>query len=115
MRLLFSFMFIVVDAFLRDKGYNTAICKTKWEKSGGVTVENYEFVDVVRSDSKGYFIDLDFASEFVIARPTNFYENLLQYLSRVTIDAAKQSLKSSDGGAANRDGGETVVAFDSVD
>ncbi|CAA3020488.1 Hypothetical predicted protein [Olea europaea subsp. europaea] len=97
-----------VMAFLRDKGYNAAICKTKWEKSGGVSAGNYEFIDVVRSDSKRYFIDLDFASEFVIARPTNFYENLLQYLPRVyvgkpedlkhilkvTSDAAKQSLKS---------------------
>ncbi|CAA2989707.1 Hypothetical predicted protein [Olea europaea subsp. europaea] len=117
-----------MEAFLRDKGYNTAICKTKWEKSGGVTAENYEFIDVVRSDSKRYFIDMDLASEFVIARPTNFYENLFQYLSRVyvgktedlkhilkvTIDVAKQSLKSDDGGAANCDGGEIVVAFDSV-
>ncbi|XP_022846352.1 uncharacterized protein LOC111369100 [Olea europaea var. sylvestris] len=97
-----------VMVFLRDKGYNAAICKTKWEKSGGVTAGNYEFIDVVRSDSKRYFIDLDFASEFVIARPTNFYENLLQYLPRVyvgktedlkqilkvTSDAAKISLKS---------------------
>ncbi|CAI9778687.1 unnamed protein product [Fraxinus pennsylvanica] len=97
-----------VMAFLRDKGYNAAICKTKWERSGGLTAGNYEFIDVVLSDSKRYFIDLDFASEFVIARPTNFYENLLQYLPRVyvgktedlkkilkvTSDAAKQSLKS---------------------
>ncbi|CAA2996742.1 Sulfate thiosulfate import ATP-binding cysA [Olea europaea subsp. europaea] len=121
-------MFFVVEAFLRDKGYNAAISKTKWEKSGGVTVGNYEFIDVVHSDFKRYFIDLDFASEFVIARPTNIYENLLQYLPRVYVgktedlkhilkvisDAAKQSQKSGDGGAANRDGGEIVVAFDSV-
>ncbi|CAA3019986.1 Hypothetical predicted protein [Olea europaea subsp. europaea] len=78
-------MFIVAEAFLRDKGYNAAICKTKWEKFGGVTAGNYEFIDVVRLDSKRYFIDLDFASKFVIVRPNNFYENLLQYLPRVYV------------------------------
>ncbi|XP_022893196.1 uncharacterized protein LOC111407765 [Olea europaea var. sylvestris] len=97
-----------VMAFLRHKGYNAAICKTKWETSGGLTAGNYEFIDVVRSDSKRYFVDLDFASEFVIARPSNFYQHLLQYLPRVyvgksedlkqilkvTSDAAKRSLKS---------------------
>ncbi|KAL2486308.1 Protein of unknown function (DUF506) [Abeliophyllum distichum] len=97
-----------VMAFLREKGFNAAICKTKWESSGGLTAGNYEFIDVVLSDSKRYFIDLDFASEFVIARPSNLYQHLLQYLPRVyvgksehlkqilkvTSDAAKRSLKS---------------------
>ncbi|KAI3450813.1 hypothetical protein Pfo_007478 [Paulownia fortunei] len=98
-----------VMAFLRDYGYNAAICKTKWESSGGLTAGNYEFIDVLKKDSSTrYFIDLDFASEFEIARPTNSYERLLQYLPRVFVgknedlkqilkamsDASKRSLKS---------------------
>ncbi|KAL2464627.1 putative ovule protein [Forsythia ovata] len=57
---------------------------------------NYEFIDVVLSDSKRYFIDMDFASEFVIARPSNLYQPLLQYLSRVYVgkrEHLKQILK----------------------
>ncbi|CAN4102170.1 unnamed protein product [Withania somnifera] len=96
---------------LRDFGYNAAICKAKWEGSGGLTAGKYEFIDVVRSDAINrqtrYFVDLDFASEFDIARPTKFYERLLQSLPEVFVgkteelkqilrtmsDAAKRSLK----------------------
>ncbi|XAR60915.1 hypothetical protein NMG60_11034458 [Bertholletia excelsa] len=100
-----------VMAFLRELGYNAAICKTKWEGSGGLTAGNYEFIDVVRSDSMSnlqrYFIDLDFSDEFEVARPTHHYERLVQSLPRVFVgrgeelkqivrimsDAAKRSLK----------------------
>lgn len=98
-----------VMAFLRNLGYNAAICKTKWECSGGLTAGNYEFIDVVKSDSgTRYFVDIDFAGEFEIARQTSQYRQLLQSLPRVfigkcedlkqivktTSDAAKRSLKS---------------------
>ncbi|KAM3309435.1 hypothetical protein P3S67_011179 [Capsicum chacoense] len=100
-----------VMSCLRDFGYNAAICKAKWESSGGLTAGNYEFIDVVRTDSTNkqtrYFIDLDFASEFEIARPMKFYERLLQslpkvyvgnleelkYILRTMSDAGKRSLK----------------------
>lgn len=98
-----------VMVFLRDYGYNAAICKTKWESYGGLTAGNYEFIDVVRKDSSvRYFVDLEFASEFEIARPMNSYERLLQCLPKVFVgkidclreilkimsDASKRSLKS---------------------
>ncbi|PSR86319.1 Protein of unknown function DUF506, plant protein [Actinidia chinensis var. chinensis] len=97
-----------VMTFLRNFGYNAAICKSKWETSGGLTSGCYEFIDVLRSDSARYFIDLDFAGEFAIARPTNHYDRMFQTLPRVFVgrseelkqivkvmsDAAKRSLKS---------------------
>ncbi|MBA0832169.1 hypothetical protein Goarm_016575 [Gossypium armourianum] len=101
-----------VMAYLSQVGYNAAICKTKWGSSGGLTAGNYEFIDVVQSISPTrqtrYFVDLDFASEFEIARPTSDYSRLLQYLPRVFVgkseelkkmvnvmsDSAKRSLKS---------------------
>ncbi|XP_031255672.1 uncharacterized protein LOC116113655 [Pistacia vera] len=103
-----------VMTFLRELGHNAAICKTKWNSSGGLNAGNYEFIDVVQSNSYKlqyrYFIDLDFASEFEIARPTNAYSRLLQCLPRVFVgkseelksivkvscDAAKKSLKARD-------------------
>lgn len=103
-----------VTAFLRSCGYNAAICKTKWESLGGLTAGSHEFIDVIRSDSGGrhssrYFIDLEFAGEFEIARQTKQYECLLRTLPRVFVgrsenlkqivkvisDAARRSLKSS--------------------
>lgn len=98
-----------VMACLRNCGYNAAICKTKWESSGGLSAGNYEFIDVLRSEfSTRYIIDLDFAAEFEIARPMNSYERLMQQLPRIFIgtgedlkqvlkvvsDAARRSLKS---------------------
>ncbi|KAE9460819.1 hypothetical protein C3L33_07248, partial [Rhododendron williamsianum] len=102
------------DGVSRELGYNAAICKTKWESSGGLTAGNYEFIDVVvqpdpaTSQSHRYFIDLDFVAEFEIARPTDRYERLLEKLPGVFIgrgeelkeivkvmsEAAKRSLKS---------------------
>ncbi|XVF21311.1 hypothetical protein REPUB_Repub12eG0080100 [Reevesia pubescens] len=103
-----------VMAYLREVGHNAAICKTKWSSSGSLTAGNYEFIDVVQSVSSTwqnrYFIDLDFASEFEIARPTSDYSRLLQYLPRVFVgkneelkkivkvmsDLAKRSLRSKE-------------------
>ncbi|KAL4361000.1 hypothetical protein GQ457_04G026210 [Hibiscus cannabinus] len=101
-----------VMAYLRQVGHNAEICKTKWSSSGGLTAGSYEFIDVVQSVSpirqNRYFVDLDFASEFEIARPTSDYSRLLQYLPtifvgkseelkkivKVMTDSAKRSLKS---------------------
>ncbi|KAE8684621.1 hypothetical protein F3Y22_tig00111105pilonHSYRG00085 [Hibiscus syriacus] len=101
-----------VMVYLREAGYNAAICKTKWNSSEGITAGGYEFIDVVQSVSSTwlnrYFVDLDFASEFEIAMPTSEYSRLLQYCPRVFVgrseelkkivramsDSAKRSLKS---------------------
>ncbi|XVE78154.1 hypothetical protein DITRI_Ditri13aG0121100 [Diplodiscus trichospermus] len=103
-----------VMAYLREVGHNAAICKTKWSSSGGLNAGSYEFIDVVQSISptwqNRYFIDLDFSSEFEIARPTSEYSRLLQCLPRVFVgkneelkkivkfmsDSAKRSLKSKE-------------------
>ncbi|XP_049411009.1 uncharacterized protein LOC125874208 [Solanum stenotomum] len=102
-----------VMAYLRNFGYNAAVCKTKWESSGGLAAGNYEFIDITKSDSANrittrYFIDLDFKAEFEIARPTIQYERLLQSLPNIFVgkneelkqilramsNAARRSLKS---------------------
>ncbi|XVF81257.1 hypothetical protein PTKIN_Ptkin15bG0141400 [Pterospermum kingtungense] len=103
-----------VMAYLRQVGHNAAICKTKWSSSGGLTAGTYEFIDVVQSPSSTcqnrYFIDLDFASEFEIARPTSEYTKMLKHLPRVFVgkneelkrivkvmsDSARKSLKSNE-------------------
>ncbi|KAF8388495.1 hypothetical protein HHK36_027167 [Tetracentron sinense] len=103
-----------VMTYLRESGHNAAICKTKWERSDGLTAGNYEFIDVVRSEGgtsqQRYIVDVDFAEEFEIARPTSKYERLLQALPRVFVgrseelkqivrlmaEAAKRSLKNRE-------------------
>ncbi|KAI3829865.1 hypothetical protein L1987_03995 [Smallanthus sonchifolius] len=98
-----------VMLFLQNIGYNAAICKTKWESCGGLTSGNYEFIDVVRSDSgTRYYIDVNFAGEFDIARETEQFRRISQHLQTVFVgksedlkqivkllsDATRRSLKS---------------------
>ncbi|KFK38193.1 hypothetical protein AALP_AA3G081300 [Arabis alpina] len=97
-----------VISILRELGHNAAICKTKWNSSGGLTAGNYEFIDVVHAQTGRYIVDLEFASRFQIARPTVQYARVLQTLPavfvgkgddlkrilRLVCDAARLSLKS---------------------
>ncbi|KAD3068471.1 hypothetical protein R6Q59_017513 [Mikania micrantha] len=98
-----------VMLFLQKLGYNAAVCKTKWQSSGGLTAGNYEFIDVVQSGSGDrYFIDINFAGEFEIARQTKQFQQLSQNLPVVFVgkgvdlkvlvklmsDEIRQSLKS---------------------
>ncbi|KAL5997247.1 hypothetical protein ACLOJK_008177 [Asimina triloba] len=99
-----------VMGFLRDAGYNAGVCKTRWERSGGLAGGCYEFVDVVRGEGDSwqrYIVDVGFTGEFEIARPTAAYEKVLQALPRVYVgrpeelrqlvrllsDAAKRSMR----------------------
>ncbi|PWA47582.1 PDDEXK-like protein [Artemisia annua] len=70
--------------YLQKIGYNAAICKTKWPSCGGLAAGNYEFIDVVQSDTR-YFVDLNFSGEFEIARETNEFHRLFTKLPNVFI------------------------------
>uniref|UniRef100_A0A6N2LKD4 Uncharacterized protein n=1 Tax=Salix viminalis TaxID=40686 RepID=A0A6N2LKD4_SALVM len=91
-----------VMSSLRELGHNAAICKTKWESSGGgLTAGSYEFIDVVlqlKSPSlqSRYVVDLDFASQFEIARPTSQQNEDLKTIVKSISDAARRSLKSGE-------------------
>ncbi|KAK7286841.1 hypothetical protein RJT34_22137 [Clitoria ternatea] len=83
-----------VMSFLREMGHNAAICKTRWDSSGGITAGNYEFVDVVQSGpstwNQRYFVDLDFVAQFEIARPTSKYLEFLGYVPRIFVGTEEE-------------------------
>ncbi|CAL1396516.1 unnamed protein product [Linum trigynum] len=96
---------IVADE-LSALGYNCSICKSKWEKASSYPAGEYEYLDVI-ADGERLLIDVDFRSEFEIARSTSAYKAVLQYLPHVFVgkpdrlgqivsivaEAARQSLK----------------------
>ncbi|KAL2238816.1 uncharacterized protein LOC105163323 [Sesamum indicum] len=96
---------IVADGLVA-LGYNASICKSKWEKSPSFPAGEYEYVDVI-IEGERLIIDIDFRSEFEIARSTKAYKLVLQTLPNIFIgkadrlekiiavvsEAAKQSLK----------------------
>ncbi|KAG8636757.1 hypothetical protein MANES_15G034600v8 [Manihot esculenta] len=96
---------IVADG-LSDLGYDSSICKSKWDKSPSHPAGEYEYVDV-NIGGERLLIDIDFRSEFEIARSTGAYKAILQSLPYIFVgkwdrlgqilsivsEAANQSLK----------------------
>ncbi|XP_020534181.1 uncharacterized protein LOC105632066 isoform X2 [Jatropha curcas] len=96
---------IVTDG-LKSLGYDSSICKSKWDKSPSHPAGEYEYVDVI-IEGERLLIDIDFRSEFEIARSTGAYKAILQSLPYIFVgksdrigqivsiisEAAKQSLK----------------------
>ncbi|XP_028800731.1 uncharacterized protein LOC114755989 [Neltuma alba] len=83
-----------VVAFLQEKGHNAAICETKWDCSGGVIAGNHEFIDVERRGSSTwqtrYLVEVEFTSQFEIARPTRKYEEILSSVPRSFVGRADE-------------------------
>ncbi|KAI3459441.1 hypothetical protein Pfo_016104 [Paulownia fortunei] len=96
---------IVTDSLI-VLGYNASVCKSKWEKSSSIPAGEYEYIDVIMEGER-MIIDVDFRSEFEIARSTSSYKSILQCLPCIFVgksdrllqiisiasEAARQSLK----------------------
>ncbi|XP_060182978.1 uncharacterized protein LOC132612867 isoform X2 [Lycium barbarum] len=96
---------------LRMDEYEASLCKTSWITSGRPSGD-YEYIDVMMKESNGsetvrLIVDIDFRSQFELARPTLDYQELLNSLPSIFVgteeklngiisllcSAAKQSLK----------------------
>ncbi|MCO5591030.1 hypothetical protein L7F22_045006 [Adiantum nelumboides] len=98
---------------LRVLGYDAAICSSKWKNFGKVPGGEYEYIDVFfkgeRKTTERLIVDVDFQSQFEIARPTHSYaaalkclpiifsgsEKKLRQVLQVMAEAAKMSLKQN--------------------
>ncbi|GFP97995.1 hypothetical protein PHJA_001943600 [Phtheirospermum japonicum] len=96
---------VVADGLIA-LGYKASICRSKWEKTSSFLAGEYEYVDVI-IEGERLIIDIDFRSEFEIARSTKAYRLVLQTLPNIFVgkadrlekiisvvsESAKQSLK----------------------
>lgn len=96
----------IVAEGLSSLGYDSSICKSKWEKTCSSPAGEYQFIDAI-VEGETLIIDIDFRSEFEIARSTGNYKAILQSLPYIFVgkqdrlkqivsvvsEAAKQSLK----------------------
>ncbi|XP_010245810.1 PREDICTED: uncharacterized protein LOC104589254 [Nelumbo nucifera] len=98
---------------LRMDGYDASLCKTSWATTCNCPGGDYEYIDIVMEDENGgplrLIIDIDFKSQFELARPTPTYAQLSDILPSIFVGsedklneiisllctAAKQSLKES--------------------
>ncbi|KAI3827728.1 hypothetical protein L1987_01811 [Smallanthus sonchifolius] len=67
---------------------DASICKSHWEKSSTYPAGEYEYIDVIFEGGDRVLIDLDFRSEFKIARPTGSYNSILQSLPYIFVGEA---------------------------
>ncbi|XP_077251822.1 uncharacterized protein LOC143891054 [Tasmannia lanceolata] len=75
-----------VMTYLRDCGYNAGTCKTKWESSGGGLMGGkYDFINVVGEEKGRYLVEVDLAGEFEIARASEKYERILEFLPEIYV------------------------------
>ncbi|GFY87544.1 hypothetical protein Acr_05g0011830 [Actinidia rufa] len=95
---------------LKKDGYNASLCQTSWPTTLGCPSGDYEYLDIVMEDENGtsqrLIVDIDFKSQFELARPTTTYKDLTARLPPVFVgdeqklnrtvsllcSAAKQSL-----------------------
>ncbi|KAH0916526.1 hypothetical protein HID58_030972, partial [Brassica napus] len=80
-------------AYLRDKGFDAGLCKSKWERFGKNTAGKYEYVDVNRGEKNRFIVETNLAGEFVIAKPTTRYLSLLAQLPRVFVGTPEELKK----------------------
>ncbi|QCE05026.1 hypothetical protein DEO72_LG9g26 [Vigna unguiculata] len=97
---------VVAEALSSALGYDSSICKSKWEKTSSCPAGEYEFIDAI-VEGERLIVDVDFRSEFEVARSTGTYKAILQSLPFIFVgkserlkqivaivsEAAKQSLK----------------------
>lgn len=68
------------------QGYDASLCVSKWEKSPSFPAGEYEYVDVIMAETGSRLIvDVDFRSEFEIARSTKAYKSILQTLPYIFV------------------------------
>lgn len=82
---------MVVDGLLAME-YNASICESRWEKTPSTPAGAYEYIDVV-TEGERLIIDIDFRSEFEIARSTRSYKCLLQVLPNIFVGKADRLQK----------------------
>ncbi|XP_040378407.1 uncharacterized protein LOC102716300 [Oryza brachyantha] len=103
----------LLAASLRAAGHDAAVCFSRWDKSSSHPKGEHAYLDVLlppvsdRAERDRILVDVDFRSEFEVARPTKAYRAVLQRLPPVFVgkedrlrllvaaaaDAARASLK----------------------
>ncbi|TKY72221.1 hypothetical protein E2542_SST00960 [Spatholobus suberectus] len=76
-------------SWLREKGFDAGLCKSKWEKNGRLSPGDYEYIDV-NFKGKRYIVEISLAGKFEIARPTNQYSSLLDVFPLIFVGKVEE-------------------------
>ncbi|GJR22854.1 DNA-directed RNA polymerase subunit beta-beta protein [Tanacetum coccineum] len=66
---------------LKMDNFEASLCETSWISTLGQTTGVYEYIDVITTgEVKRLIVDMDFKSQFVLARQTQVYSELINAL-----------------------------------
>ncbi|CAN6362895.1 unnamed protein product [Urochloa humidicola] len=87
---------------LRERGHDAGLCKARWDRSGSIAAGSYEYIDVVVSaaTTTRFIVDVGFATEFVVARPTPEFEAVRAALPEVLVALAEDARRLVKAAAA---------------
>ncbi|XP_068639571.1 uncharacterized protein [Aristolochia californica] len=78
---------------LRNSGYDSAFCKSKWRSSPDIPSGEHRYVEVVEASGKNgvrVVIEVDFQGEFEMARANQEYNKLTNRLPQVFVGKAER-------------------------
>ncbi|GJN40151.1 hypothetical protein PR202_gb29329 [Eleusine coracana subsp. coracana] len=93
---------------LRDISHDAGLCKLRWDKTSRMAAGSYEYVDVVvavsgaEADTRRFIVDVGFAAEFEVARPTPEFEAVRAALPEVLVapaDDARRVVRAASAAA----------------
>jgi uncharacterized protein (TIGR01615 family) len=90
---------------LRDRSHDAGLCKLRWDKSSRTAAGSYEYIDVVvvsAGKTTRFIVDVGFAAEFEVARPTAEFETVRAALPEVLVapaDDARRAVKAASAAA----------------
>ncbi|KAL4366824.1 hypothetical protein GQ457_05G015700 [Hibiscus cannabinus] len=82
---------------LKMNGFNASLCQTFWVTSSGCAAGDYEYIEIVtekeNGDTERFIVDIDFKSQFELARPSPTYKELTDALPSIFV-GSEEKLKS---------------------
>ncbi|KAJ8647305.1 hypothetical protein MRB53_000328 [Persea americana] len=83
--------------WLRIDGYDASLCKSSWNATFGRLGGDYDYIDIMMEDENGVslrlIVDIDFKSQFELARPTSTYTQLFNTVPSVFVGSEEKLCK----------------------
>ncbi|KAE8706869.1 Ribosomal protein L17 family protein [Hibiscus syriacus] len=80
--------------WLKMNGFDASLCRTCWVSSSGCPAGDYEYIEMVKENENGdterFIVDIDFKSQFELARPSPTYKELTDALPSIFVGSGEK-------------------------
>ncbi|KAL8152085.1 hypothetical protein V2J09_021893 [Rumex salicifolius] len=78
---------------LKRDGFDASFCYTSWHSTPDCPSGYYEYIDILERGGKRLIVDIDFKSQFEVARPTKSYLELSSHLPSIFVGGEEKVRK----------------------